>query len=159
MASVYVITNGSEVMGGSVSRSAALGYAKLDPGLKVSEVVIPDVLYWMTLPAAKRLAPRGTITEDDAREIRAELSRSDVPMIFAEVVGQIGMRKRESVLRRQRRPRLRAIASSADGPAEFEAAPARVRQPGNVSSLREHAARSPRRRGRLSGRNLPPGPA
>jgi len=159
MASVFVITNGSEVMGGSVSKADALGYAKLDPRLKVSEVVISDVLYWMTLPAAKRLAPRGTITEDDAREIRLEISRSDVPMIFAEIVGQIGRKRREGVLRRQRRPRLRAVAGSADGPAERVAAPVRVRQPGNVRSLREHAARSPRHRGRPSGPVLPPGTA
>ena len=159
MASVYVITNGSEVMGGSASKAEALGYLKLDPRLKVSEVVLPDVLYWMTLPAAKRLAPRGTISEDDAREIRAELSRSDVPMIFAEVVGQIGRKKRENLLRRPRRPRLRAIPASTDGPAERTPAPVRVRQPGNVSRLRDHTPRASRRRGSPAGGDLPPRPA
>lgn len=153
MASVFIITDGPNVMGGCVSRADADHYASLHPSLKVSEVVVDGVLYWFTLPAAKRLAPRGTISADDAREIRQEIARSDVSVIFADIVGQIGRRRRQTDVRRRiAKPKLRALPGGGGG--GMPESPVRVRTPDSVPSLREYAARSPRRIG-----HLPPGPA
>lgn len=158
MPSIFVITNGPEVMGACVSKADAKRYADLNPGLNVSEVVVGGIIYWFTLPAAKRLAPPGTITEDDERDLRQAVTHSDAPVIFARIASEVGGQNRERVRRRGSRPRLKVLAGD-DRPAERTPAPVRVRPPGNVRSLRDHIARSPRNRRGTPRGYMPPGSA
>jgi hypothetical protein len=160
MPTVHVITRAGEVMGGWASKKEAYDLASCDPSLKVSEIDVQGVLYWMSLPAAQRLAPKGAITEADSQQIRRDITGSDIPQMLADIVGAIGRKNLEGIRRSYRRPRLKALPGGGGGGRdEREPAPVRVRAPGNVSSLRQHAARSAGRRGRPAESYLPQGPA
>jgi hypothetical protein len=153
MATVHVITRNGEVMGGWASKKDADGLAACDPSLKVTEIAVDGVLYWLTLPAAQRLAPRGTITQDDVPEIRREIRRRGIPELFADIVGQQGRENLKAARRRNSRPKLKALPGcGGGGQPEPDRAPVH-----SLPTIAGQASKRARRRGLVG--SMPPGPA